>query len=108
MSKEIENMSFEELQTEMASIQGRMTELREQKVDEVKQKIVELAASIGETPQSLFGLKQSTKRTAAPKFRHPSDPSMTWTGRGKPPNWIKELEEAGQNREEFLIEKPLV
>jgi DNA-binding protein H-NS len=33
----------------------------------------------------------------APKFRDPES-GATWTGRGKPPNWIKGKERAG-----FLI-----
>ncbi|WP_047472362.1 H-NS histone family protein [Delftia sp. ZNC0008] len=34
----------------------------------------------------------------APKFRDP-ETGATWTGRGKPPNWIN-----GKEREQFLIE----
>lgn len=34
----------------------------------------------------------------APKFRDP-ETGATWTGRGKPPNWIN-----GKDREQFLIE----
>lgn len=35
-------------------------------------------------------------KRVAPKFRHPEDPSLTWSGRGKTPLWIKALMEIGQ------------
>jgi DNA-binding protein H-NS len=41
-----------------------------------------------------IGLKE-VKRVA-PKFRHPDDPNLTWSGRGKTPLWVKALMEAGQ------------
>ena len=43
------------------------------------------------------------KRTAGkPKYRNP-ETNATWTGWGKPPNWIKEADTAGQSRDGFLI-----
>jgi DNA-binding protein H-NS len=35
-----------------------------------------------------------------PKYRHEAN---EWTGRGVVPNWLKELEAAGRQRDEFLI-----
>ena len=69
-----------------------------------QQQIIDLAASIGETPDSLFGLKPKKGSKSPPKFRHPDDPALTWTGRGKSPRWITELEQAGHKRDEYLIE----
>jgi len=40
---------------------------------------------------------------AKPKYRHPENPEVTWTGKGRQPNWIKEAEAAGQSRDDFLI-----
>jgi len=30
------------------------------------------------------------------KFKHPTQPELTWTGRGKTPAWVTELEKAGK------------
>jgi DNA-binding protein H-NS len=43
-----------------------------------------------------------TKKTVAPKYRHPVS-AATWTGRGKAPLWIVEAEKNGQTRQQFLI-----
>lgn len=45
--------------------------------------------------------KAGAKRAAVkPKYRNP-ETGVTWTGRGKPPNWIKDA----KNRDAFLIEQ---
>jgi DNA-binding protein H-NS len=30
-----------------------------------------------------------------PKYRNPADPQQTWTGRGRSPQWVQALREAG-------------
>ncbi|WP_447915891.1 H-NS histone family protein [Delftia acidovorans] len=42
--------------------------------------------------------KKAKGRVGAPKYRDPAT-GATWTGRGKPPNWIN-----GKDRGQFLIE----
>ena len=49
-------------------------------------------------------LKTSGKGTInPPKYRHPENPQLTWTGRGRQPAWIKEAVEQGQDLETYLI-----
>ncbi|MFX4300346.1 H-NS family nucleoid-associated regulatory protein [Pseudosulfitobacter pseudonitzschiae] len=48
--------------------------------------------------------KSRKKKTLTPKYRSPDDPSLTWVGRGRVPDWLKALEDSGRSREEFLIE----
>lgn len=38
------------------------------------------------------------------KYQHPENPSVTWTGKGRQPAWIKEAMEAGTSLDSFLIE----
>lgn len=51
------------------------------------------------TEQDLFPASGTKTKgsVGAPKFRDP-ETGATWTGRGKPPNWI-----VGKDREQFLI-----
>ena len=37
------------------------------------------------------------------KYRHPSDPAMGWTGRGRQPRWAAEWVESGKSIDELLI-----
>jgi DNA-binding protein H-NS len=38
-----------------------------------------------------------------PKYRNPSEPSETWSGRGKQPRWLTAALAAGRTIEEFVI-----
>ena len=43
------------------------------------------------------------RAAAAPKYRHPENPEITWSGRGRKPGWIAEALEAGKSLEDFAI-----
>lgn len=38
-----------------------------------------------------------------PKYRHPENPELTWTGQGRQPGWIKDGLEAGKSLDDFRI-----
>ena len=44
-----------------------------------------------------------TNSTVAVKYRDPSNPANTWTGRGKKPLWLTALLEQGHKIEEFSV-----
>jgi DNA-binding protein H-NS len=47
---------------------------------------------------------QPTKRPQAePKYRHPENAELTWTGHGRKPGWIAEALEAGKSLDDFAI-----
>lgn len=43
------------------------------------------------------------RATVAPKYRHPENPEISWSGRGRKPGWIVEALEAGKSLEDFAI-----
>jgi DNA-binding protein H-NS len=45
------------------------------------------------------------KKKAAPeaKYRHPENPAVTWSGRGRKPGWISAELAAGKRLEDFAI-----
>ena len=67
----------------------------------------EAAAKYGFTLDELVSdsKRATTKTSSAPKYAHPENSSITWTGRGRRPNWVKEALEAGKSLEDFLIAK---
>ncbi|MGE8449423.1 MAG: H-NS family nucleoid-associated regulatory protein [Pseudomonadales bacterium] len=52
----------------------------------------------GLTAADVFTAAKAKCSVGAPKYRDPAT-GATWTGRGKPPNWI-----VGKDRDQFLIE----
>lgn len=52
-----------------------------------------------------FKLVERSKRggSVEAKYRNPNDPSQTWSGRGRKPNWLTERLAAGATMDEFVI-----
>ncbi len=46
--------------------------------------------------------KKKTSKVKA-KYRHPDDSKVTWSGRGRKPNWLQQLVEQGSSIDDFLI-----
>ena len=38
-----------------------------------------------------------------PKYKHPENPALTWSGRGRQPAWFKEAMDAGRSRDDLLV-----
>lgn len=38
-----------------------------------------------------------------PKYVHPTNPELTWAGRGRTPRWMKPMLAEGKKKEDFLI-----
>lgn len=58
----------------------------------------------GFTLAELTGAVRKTRKpAAAAKYRHPENPDMTWTGRGRRPGWIKDAIESGRSMSDFEI-----
>lgn len=87
-------------------------EIRKREVQEKKailNEVRELAKARGYALEELLGTGAAVgegavaKRTVAPKYRHPQDSSLTWTGRGRKPTWLAQLIEAGSSLEDVAI-----
>lgn len=102
------DMSVEQLQQLQDQI-GREIKLRRTRdKKEVLSKIRAMAAAGGYTLEELVagaGVSDVAKsgRTVPPKYRHPQNPDLTWTGRGKQPRWIAEHLAAGRSLADLLI-----
>lgn len=43
------------------------------------------------------------RRPVPAKYAHPTEPGLTWTGRGRTPKWVEALEKSGKSRDSLLI-----
>lgn len=71
-------------------VKDRADQERDRLVDQAKV----VSAYLGVEPQALFEVKKP-KTAKVIKFRHPEDAKKTWTGKGRQPDWVKELVSAG-------------
>ena len=120
MSVSIENLSSKELSELISRANQRKKVLAKRKpIAQVRAAINRVVRGSGYTMEELFGTKAAAParaRKAAgtakkakaggkvpPKYRNPSNPAETWTGRGKQPRWLAAEIAGGRKLEEFLI-----
>lgn len=104
---ELSNLSEVELQAMIQNAENALREKQERKKKEVMAQIKALADSVGINVVIQDGVKQSSRKgvKVPPKYRNPSNPEQTWTGRGMPPKWMQELIAAGHDKFEFEIQQ---
>ncbi len=93
-----------------------LTELRQMRRDvqkaidsfETRQRSAALAAVQAAAQEHGFKLADlmdaaSARKPVAPKYQHPENPELTWTGRGRKPRWIADALDGGAKLEDFAI-----
>lgn len=100
MAIDIETMSREELEQLKKDIDKQIVARAAEEKKLALQKAEAAAAEFGFSLAELTG--GESKRKGRPvtsgvvKFRNPADSTQTWSGRGRRPAWINELEAAGR------------
>lgn len=112
MAIDLKNLSPKELQALIAGANAQMQEAHATQIRTVREKIDGVLKSAGLTIDEVYpsrgGKKTAGKKgslgTVAPKYRDPSDPSVTWSGRGRQPLWFAQaLKKRGVTAETLLI-----
>lgn len=104
----LKTLSLEELIKTKHQVEYLIKEKqKEQKKDLINQ-FKEQAAKLGLTLEEVMGMESGKGRKTkgqkvAPKYQHPNDPSLTWTGRGRKPLWVEDQLKSGKRLEDLEI-----
>lgn len=108
MTQNLAELTLDELSKIIESAQKALEAKRLSERKDVIAEIHRLAASVGMTVT--LSTDGSKKRSTSlkgvkvqPKYKNPSNPAETWTGRGVKPKWLVALVNAGKKVEDFLI-----
>jgi DNA-binding protein H-NS len=106
----IETMSVVELKRLRADIEAAILKAEKRDRDEVLQELHKLAKSRGFDLEALVRpehLARASKKVlagrVAPKYRHPNQPELAWTGRGRRPAWVVEWEANGKAIDDLRV-----
>lgn len=109
MTIDIKNMTRRELE----ALQGRIANALEKiKKNDRKKALAAAEAAAKQHGFSLAQLSPVEKKPAKaakpakksqPRFKHPENAKVTWTGKGRRPDWIKEGLASGKKLEDFAI-----
>jgi DNA-binding protein H-NS len=103
-SKNLENMSYAELEKMQANIERMKIEKQNAERVALRSKVTALAKEHGFDIHELFGKGRRSGGKVAVKYRDPSNPANTWTGRGRMPRWMAAATKGGKaKKEDFLI-----
>ena len=93
---------------ELIAIRDIISEKRQQKLEDAKTAVIaEMRAKIealGLSYEEVMGEGSRRTRSKLPP-RYISPDGQTWSGRGYPPKWIRDLEEEGRDRDDYLIKE---
>ena len=105
---DISNLSVEELKRLQVEAELLIASKKDQAIEDAYSQIMNIADNVGLSIEQIleFGAqkrKKTTRKAVEPRYRNKSNPSDTWTGRGKQPRWLVAELEKGATLEDFLI-----
>jgi len=100
---DLSKLSLEELQALARDIETEIVTRRAAEKERVLNQMRELAASLGMTLEELLREERGGGAAVAPKYRHPENPALTWSGRGKRPIWVNEALASGKTLDDLAV-----
>ena len=114
MTIKLDGLTLKELHSLRAKIDVAIQKLESNNISKARKEAAKIAKEYGVSLESLISEVRSKKpvreenkvkvtKKVSPRYRHPDNASLTWTGRGLKPKWIVSLIESGVKLEELLI-----
>lgn len=105
---DISNLSIDDLKKIQKEAAILIEQKSEQAILDGYNQVNEIAANLGYRIEDLLrvGQEMTKKKLRKPveaRYQSKSDPSQTWSGRGKRPKWLVTEIEKGANLDNFLI-----
>jgi len=94
--------SYQEILSQIEDLKQKAQEARKQEIAGAMTEIRRLMAEYGITLADLGGKSGKVKTRGAAKYRDPAS-GKTWSGRGRRPGWVLELESQGKSLEACRI-----
>lgn len=100
---DLSNFSVAELDELRKQIDVEIKRRQQSEKSRLRAEIQRLAAESGLTIEEILGGKISGKKTVAPVYANPEDPSQTWSDRGRKPAWFIAVLAAGKTENDLKL-----
>ena len=97
--KDLANMTVADLSDLLARVKTAISAKQVEERIELRNRLSDLAKASGYSVSELFGGKVKTGKAIA--YRHPKNPDLTWSGRGRRPTWLEKELDGGTKLEEL-------
>ena len=93
---DLEALSLSELKKMQKDVAKAISTFEDRQKAEARAKVEAFARDLGYSLAEFVGTEMKTTRAPAPpKYRHPENPALTWSGRGRKPQWFVDALAAG-------------
>lgn len=105
MAVDLAKLSEKDLAKLRSDIEKELKSREKTKIVEARKAAEDAAKKHGFSLNDLLGAKKASakKPAAPPKYKNPADPSQTWSGRGRQPQWYKDAVKAGKSAKSLAI-----
>ncbi len=104
MKIDLKKLSGAELEELIEQAQKELKTVRAREKNEALKAAKAAAAKFGFSLDDLAGGSTKAKGSkSAPKYANPADPSQTWSGRGRKPQWVHDAIGAGKDISDLEI-----
>lgn len=102
---DLNTMNLADLKKLQKDVQRTIEGYSERKKQEAVLALEAKAQEFGFSLSDLMGVKKKRKSSSAggSKYRHPKNPAVTWSGRGRRPGWFVDALAAGTKPEDLAI-----
>ncbi|MDU8909864.1 H-NS histone family protein [Aestuariicoccus sp. MJ-SS9] len=104
MNIDLDALSEKELKKLRGDVDKALKTLDARRLAEAKRAAEHAAKEYGFSLDELLGSGGGAKGSKGmPKYANPADPTQTWTGRGRKPNWVIEALNSGKSMDDMAI-----
>ena len=103
MSVDLDSMTKDELQKLRKDTERKLKDYDQRRRAEARSAAEKAAKEHGFSLEELVGAGRRGGSKSVPRYRHPENASITWTGRGRKPGWVNAHLESGGTIEDLAI-----
>lgn len=101
----LSNMSVVDLRSLLEQIKNEIRRREHEDLTKAREQILAIAHSVGMPLKELLSANIRTGKTGtvAVRYRHPDNPALAWTGRGRQPKWVQAWVEGGKTMDALRV-----
>ncbi|MGI3212088.1 H-NS family nucleoid-associated regulatory protein [Roseovarius tibetensis] len=99
----LETLSLDELKKLRKDVDKAIETYEARQLAEAREKLEAQARELGFSLEAIVGASKTGNTKRLPRYRHPENPTLTWTGMGRKPKWFIDAIEAGMTKDDLRI-----
>lgn len=101
---QFDSMTFADLLQLKTEVESEIAKREQEEKSRARKQILELAKTFNLSVEEVLASKPAVARKPVEaKYRHPQNPELTWTGRGRKPAWVVDWLAQGKSLADITI-----